>query len=180
MDLRRHESEARTDLGSFLDFSGCERTEARTEARTDRGQRINGSFLDFLGLANSSRYDGGDVVASLVVSAETIGRLVELAERLSVQGTASLVAFLKLAYKVCLAHTAVMGRFGRAAVRPIYELIAVGGGAFPRAVKGGRRWWGLALPAIAPRLITSAAQKNDFAPIRIYSAATAGGVFSKH
>ena len=57
-----------------------------------------------------------------------------------------------------------MGRFGRAALRPIYELIAQGGGNLPRD-----------LPAITPRRILSHDREGRSEPVRIYSDAAGGG-----
>ena len=71
-----------------------------------------------------------------------------------------------------------MGRFGRAASKPICELITEGGGASPKAVKDCLKWRELILPAIVPRLITSPAQTNYSAPIRIRPGATGEGGFA--
>ena len=64
----------------------------------------------------SFRDDGEDVIASSTLSEEKIAKLVEPARQLGVQGTASLVVSRKLAGKLRFADTAVMGRFGRAAL----------------------------------------------------------------
>ena len=67
-----------------------------------------------------------------------------------------------------------MGRFGRAALRPLYELIGKGGGVFSENFKRCFRLWVRALPTITPRLIMSYREIGDSEPLRIYSDATGG------
>ena len=61
-----------------------------------------------------------------------------------------------------------MERFGRAALKPIGELSANGGGAPPRNVKDCHL-------TVAPRLIWSKRQKEPGDPVRIYSDAAGAG-----
>ena len=48
--------------------------------------------LEFLGYTGTFRDDGGNVIATLTPPEEKIAKLVELAQQLGVQGTASLAA----------------------------------------------------------------------------------------
>ena len=80
------------------------------------------------------------------------------------QDFASVAAPQKLAGKLCFAQTATMGRFGRAALKPIYELIAKESGATPRSVKGRPRRRAFALPAVAPRWVSSFASQRTGRP----------------
>ena len=66
---------------------------------------------------------------------EKIQKLVELVIELADREAASLGTSEKLAGKLRFTQTAVMGRFGRAALRPICELIAKGGDRLSRDFK---------------------------------------------
>ena len=114
-----------------------------------------GTLLEFLGLTISFRNDGSSTLASLSLSPEKIQKLVEMIEALSSQHSAALAHLQKLAGRLCFTQTAIMSRFGRAALRPIYELISKGGGALSRSFKQCLQWWVRVLPAIMPRLIVS-------------------------
>ena len=127
------------------------------------------SVLDFLGIAVGFRDDGCDVIASLTHSKEKVEKLVGLVEWLNAQGTASLAAPQKLAGKLFFRQTAVMGRFGRSALKPIYGLVAKGGGACPQGVGNRLRWWEPVLPTVAPRSVVASALEGNSAPIRIFS-----------
>ena len=118
------------------------------------------SLLEFLGPTFSFRDDGGDVIATLALSKEEIRKLADLARQLCFART----ELRKLAGKLRFAQTAVMGRLGRAAWRPSYEPFTEGGGSFPEEVKGRLRCWGFALPAVAPRLMTSAVRTQRLRP----------------
>ena len=132
-------------------------------------------FLEYLGLSASPSDDGGDAVASLALSETEIRKIVEFANEMSRQDSASAAALRKLAGKLRSAPTAIMGRFGRAATKPVYELIAKQGGTCPQSVKDCHRCWEFALPAIFPRLIWCLRNINPANPVRIYSDATGAG-----
>ena len=68
-----------------------------------------------------------------------------------------------------------MGRFGKAASRPFYDLITKGGGRSTQAFKECLRWWQLNLPKIAPRLIRAPPEREQEMPVRIYSDAAGEG-----
>ena len=89
------------------------------------------SFLEFLGLAASLRDDGGDVIANLALSVGKTAKRVELAEEMSRQGFVSVAAPQTIAGGLRVPQTAIMGRFGRAALKPICEPIAKEGGTIP-------------------------------------------------
>ena len=137
-----------------------------------------GTLLEFLGLTISFRNDGSPVLASLSLSPEKNSKLVEMIEALSRQKSAALAHVQKLAGRLCFTQTAIMGRFGRAALRPIYELISKGGGPLSRSFKLCLRWWVKILPAIMPRLIASFLEAEDSEPFRIYSDATGDGTLA--
>ena len=137
-----------------------------------------GTLLEFLGLTISFRNDGSPTLASLSLSHEKIQKLVEMIEALSSQHSAALAHVQKLAGRLCFTQTAIMGRFGRAALRPIYELISKGGGTLSRSFKQCLRRWVRVLPAIMPRLIVSFREPEDAEPFRIYSDATGEGALA--
>ena len=76
----------------------------------------------------------GETIASLQLSESRIQQLVELTERLAAKTYITLAEPQKAAGKLCFAPTMIMGRVGRAATRPLYELIAQGGGGPTRAL----------------------------------------------
>ena len=65
-----------------------------------------------------------ETIASLQLSESRIQKLVELTELLMTKTYITLAELQKAAGKLCFAQTMIMGRFGRAAMRPFYELIA--------------------------------------------------------
>ena len=134
-----------------------------------------GTLLEFLGLTISFWNDGSPTLASLSLSQEKIRKLVQMIEALSTQHSVALAHLQKLAGKLCFTQTAIMGRFGRAALRPIYELISQGGGTLTVSFKRCLQWWVRVLPAIMPRLIMSFREPEDEEPFRIYSDATGEG-----
>ena len=66
--------------------------------------------------------------------------------------------------KLCSALTATTGRFGRAALRPIYELIAEEGGAIPRSVKDCLRRRASVLPTVDSSLVLSLRRRGPADP----------------
>ena len=78
-----------------------------------------GALLEFLGLVISFRGDGGPVLASLSLAGEKIQKLVEMIEELASQHAASLARLQKFAGRLRFTQTAIMGRFGRAALGPL-------------------------------------------------------------
>ena len=99
-------------------------------------------------------------------------------EALSSQHSIALAHLQKLAGRLCFTQTAIMGRFGRAALRPIYELISQGGGTLTASFKRCLQWWVRVQPAIMPRLILSFREPEDAEPFRIYSDATGEGALA--
>ena len=83
-----------------------------------------GLFLEFLGTVASFRDDGGDARASLALPQAEIKKLVEFAGEMASQDFASVGAPQRLAGRLRFTQTAITGRFGRAALKPFYELIA--------------------------------------------------------
>ena len=134
-----------------------------------------GTFLEFLGLIISFRNDGSPILASLSLSPEKIRKLVEMIEALSSQNSVALAHLQKLAGRLCFTQTSIMGRFGRAALRPIYELISQGGGPITGSFRRCLQWWVKVLPAIMPRLIMGFREPEEEEPFRIYSDATGEG-----
>ena len=137
-----------------------------------------GALIEFLGLAMSFRTDEGPILASLSLWQEKILKLVRMIEKLSCQHSAALAHLQKLAGRLCFTQTAITGRSGRAALRPIYELISRGGGALSRGLKQCLRWWVRVPPTIMPHLIMSYREKEDSEPFRIYSDATGEGTLA--
>ena len=93
------------------------------------------------------------MIASLASSEAQIKKLVEVAGYLAEQDFAAVATHQKLAGEISFSLTAITGRFGRAALKPIYELILKEGGPAPRGVKDSLRWWPSVLPAVSPRLV---------------------------
>ena len=104
-----------------------------------------------------------------------IQKLVEFAEEMAREDSASVATLQRRAGKLRFTRTAIMERFGRAALRPSYDLIANQGGVLLQRVKDCRRRRELALATVAPRLITSLRNASPAGPVRIYSDATGAG-----
>ena len=134
-----------------------------------------GSSSEFLGLAASFRDDGGNVIASRASSGTEIKKRVGFAEDLAKQDFAALATPQKLAGKLSFTQTAILGRFGRSVLQPIYELIARGRGAVSRHVEGCPKRSLSGLPAIPPRLISSLRREEPADPVRIYPDAAGAG-----
>ena len=103
-------------------------------------------------------------MASLQPSDCRIQKLVELMERLATKSHISLAEMQKAAGKLRFAQTMAMGRFGKAAMRPLYELIAQGGGPLTPAFLGCLRRRGQTLPNIAPRAIKAPQEGSEGGP----------------
>ena len=73
------------------------------------------------------------MIDSLALSEAESKKLVEFAGDLARQDIAVLATLQELAGKPPCLQTGIMGRFGRAALKPIYELFANGGGELSRA-----------------------------------------------
>ena len=86
-----------------------------------------------------------------------------------------LSSFTKIGWKFIFPQTAAMGSFGRAALRPIYGLIANGGGRLSRELKDCLEWWERVLPPVTPRFIWSYDRGDLSEPARIYSDSAGGG-----
>ena len=133
------------------------------------------SNLDFSKLTISSRDEVKEVIASLALSKERIDRFIALARELRVAYRASLATLPKLAGQLRFAQTAVVGMFGRAAVQPVYELIARGGGGSSRVMGSCIPRRDGSLPNIAPRLAICSFREDPPNPARILSGATGEG-----
>ena len=98
------------------------------------------SDLEVLGLALSfcDECEGG--TARLSLPMERIDELVTFALVFRVAGRASLATLRKLGRKLRFAQTALVGRFGRAAPKLLYDLIAKGGGGLSRTLRSFLRW----------------------------------------
>ena len=81
----------------------------------------------------------------------------------------------KLAGKLCFAQTAATGRSGEAALKPIYDLIASGGGQFSREVENSSRCWESVPQTLNPGLILDSKIAGKRNPVRIYSDASGAG-----
>ena len=110
------------------------------------------SDLEVSGLALSFCDECEGVTARFSLPKERIDELVTFALELRVAGRASLATLRKLAGKLRFAQTAVVGRFGRAAPKLLFDLIAKGGGDLSRTMRSFLRWSEEARPNIAPRL----------------------------
>ena len=98
-----------------------------------------------------------------------------MARELRGEGAASLASLQKLAQVRRLAQAAVMGRLGRAVLKPNYGHIAKGGVAISRTMERCLKWRGDIPPTEDPRLIMSSKQGNPQNPVAIFSDATGGG-----
>ena len=131
--------------------------------------------MEFPGLSAGFRGDSGDMIGSLALSENEIAKIVELVEEMAIKEPVAAAAFQKLAGELCFTQTAILGTFGRAALKPIYKLIAKKGEDIPRSVKGCLRWRAFVLPTMAPRLISSLRHTYPADPVRICSVATGAG-----
>ena len=127
-----------------------------------------GALTEFLGMVIRFRNDGGSVLASLPLAEEKIQELVKMIEEPAGQNAASLARLQKLAGRLRFTRTAVMGRFGRAAVR-------AGGGVLSPVFRGRLRCRVRVNPAIMPRLVLSYQEPEASEPFRFYSDATGDG-----
>ena len=94
-----------------------------------------GSSFKSLGLATSCQGGCDGVVAILSLSEGRIRKAVARAREVRGGEEAPFLGLQKLAGRPSCAQTAVVGRLGRAALEPIYELCAKGWGAFPKTTK---------------------------------------------
>ena len=88
----------------------------------------NGARLEPRGLVISFRNDGCPVIAGLSLAEEKIRKLAVMIEELANQHAASLARLRKLAGRLRFSQSAVMGRFGRAALRQLCDLFGTAGG----------------------------------------------------
>ena len=91
-------------------------------------QSESGYRLQSLWLTLSCRDDDPEIIASLSLFPERIGKLMEMAKDMRRPGAASVASLRKLASKLCFAKTTATGRFGGAALKPIKVSMAAGGG----------------------------------------------------
>ena len=89
----------------------------------------SGRILEFLGITIHFAVGFGETIATLQFPEERIRKQVELVGQLANKTYISLAELQKAAGKLCFAQTMIMGRFGKAAMRPLYEMIAQGGGS---------------------------------------------------
>ena len=134
-----------------------------------------GRALEFLGIAIHFAISYGETIASLQLSESRIQKLVELTEHLAAKTYITLAELQKAAGKLCFDQTMILGRFGRAAIRPLHELIAQGGGKPARALSECLRRRRQILPNIPPRVIKAPPEVDEDRPVRIYSDATGEG-----
>ena len=123
----------------------------------------------------SFRKDGGHIQASLSLAEAKIQKLAQMIEELADHHAASVARLRKLAGRLRFTQTAVAGRFGRAALRPIYDLISICGGKLSQEFTTRLRRRVRVLPTITPRLILSYEEPETPEPFRIYSDATGEG-----
>ena len=134
-----------------------------------------GPNLELLGLAIHFEEGYEDAIATLELAPTRIEKLIKMARELKGKNQVALAEIQKDAGKLRFAQTMITGRSGRAAMRPIYELIAKGSGNMPQDMKDCLFWRELAFPNLAPRLIRSPSSQDTTYPIRIYSDATREG-----
>ena len=134
-----------------------------------------GDPLELLGAPIGNGEEGGEIFASLSLSAERIETLVKMAGNQREAAAAFAASLRKLVGNLNPARTAAMGRFGKAALEPIRELLAAEGSTLSSAYQYSLRWWEDTLPSIAPRLILGSRQSGAPGPVRILSDATGEG-----
>ena len=115
------------------------------------------------------------MIASAAFSENEVAKIVELLEETARWDPMSLAAPQEPTGKLCFTQTASMGRFVRAALKPIYELVAKKEGTVPRPVKACPRWRTFLLPTIDPRLISSLGRRGSADTVKIYSDAIRAG-----
>lgn len=117
------------------------------------GRPEGGRELDLSGFLICFRSGDGQVIPSLSLSKESIEKVVALVKNMKMEGSAPLASLQKLAGKLNFAPRAIMGRFGMAATKPIYQLKGECGGELPRHVFNSLRCCGEILAEVAPRFI---------------------------
>ena len=157
-------------LQSFAEFNDVPFTTLK------RLKSQNGPAIGYLELTAGFRDKYGETIASLSLSYKRIRKSVSLVNEIPESRKASLAELRKLAGKWRFAQEMVMGRFGKAALKPVYGLIARGGGTLPRGMKKCLRRWELTRPNIAPRLMTSSEQAEGSNPVSILIGVRRGGV----
>ena len=88
-----------------------------------------GAPLELHEVAIGFRDDCHEVIASLSPSRERIATLLKMAEELREGESAAAACLQKLSGKLGFVQTAAAGHCGGAALRPLHELIAGGGGS---------------------------------------------------
>ena len=98
-----------------------------------------------------------------------------MVKEMASQDSASAAALQGLARNLRSTRTAITGRFGRTALKPVYELLAKEGEAAPRSVQDCIWWLALVPPSVAPRLVSSLRHEEPAGPVRIFSGFTGAG-----
>ena len=96
------------------------------EKQSEAGYRLQSLWLTL-----SCRDDDPEIIASLSLFPERIGKLIEMAKGMRRQGAASVAPLRKPASKLCFAKPTAPGRFGGASLKPMTDSMASGGGQFP-------------------------------------------------
>ena len=117
-----------------------------------------GRVLEFLGITIYFSISYEEAITSLQPSKSRIQKLVELTEHLATKTYITLAELQLAAGKLCFAQTMIMGRFGRAAMRPFFR------------AHRARRWKTHAslsrLPTMAGTSITQYRPANNKIPTR--------------
>ena len=114
-----------------------------------------GVKIEFLRNTISFEESRPEKTAELPVSLGEVRKLARLTVRMG-EGSAPGATVQKPAGKLCFAQRPVMGRFGRAALKPLFQFIAAGGGELPRRAPESLQCWEMTPPRSVLREIRSA------------------------
>ena len=132
-----------------------------------------GTVLEFLGVTITFYVVRSGCVALLSLSHDRVQKLSSEIEKILLADHIFLAELQKLVGKLNFAQTATMGKVGRVALRPLYDMVMRGGGQLDKRSRWALEWWVRLLPDMAPRMIRPIGHLVD---VRIYSdACTTGG-----
>ena len=132
-----------------------------------------GTRIEFLGVTVDFRMIKEECEAQLSLSHERVQKMVHEIKAILQEKEIFLAQMQKLVGKLNFAQTAVMGKVGRVALRPLYDLVMRGGGKLDNRTRWALNWWIRLLPAMSPRIVKPVGSEAD---VRIYSdACTTGG-----
>ena len=134
-----------------------------------------GPRIEFLGVTVEFKMIRGECEAQLSLPQKRVRNMMEEIKAILDEKEAFSAQMQKLVGKLNFAQAAVMGRVGRVALRPLYDLVMRGGGKLDKIARWALDWRIRLLPALAPRVVKPVGCTAD---VGIYSDActTDGGM----